>query len=62
MDKSSPLLRYSASDRTVDQLLVLHILSGDQRAFERLGMRWPSLERSKQVFTLGLWNIAPEML
>lgn len=40
MSKSSPLSRYSASDRVMDQLLVLHVLSGDQRAVDRLGVRW----------------------
>lgn len=40
MSKLSPLPRYSATDRVMDQLLVLHVLSGDQRAVDRLGMRW----------------------
>ncbi len=40
MNKSSPLSRYSAADRVMDQLLVLHVLSGDQRAVDRLGVRW----------------------
>lgn len=40
MSKSSPLPRYSAADRVMDQLLVLHVLSGDMRALDRLGARW----------------------
>jgi len=40
MSKSSSLSRYSARDRAVDQLLVLSVLSGDQRAVDRLGRRW----------------------
>ena len=40
MSKSIPLQRYSDRDRVVDQLLVLHALSGEQKAVDRLGTRW----------------------
>lgn len=31
---------YSAKDRVIDELLVVHIMRGDQRALDRLGRRW----------------------
>ncbi len=31
---------YSESDRVIDELLVVHVLSGDQKAVDRLGARW----------------------
>lgn len=33
-------MSYSSSDRVVDELLVLSILTGEQRAVDRLGARW----------------------
>jgi len=40
MRKPTPPRRYSAQDRVMDQILVLRVLSGDQRAVDRLGQRW----------------------
>lgn len=31
---------YRPEDRVIDELLVLHVLSGDQRALDRLALRW----------------------
>lgn len=40
MTHSSPSEPYSAKDRVIDELLVLHILGGEARAIDRLGARW----------------------
>ncbi len=40
MQSSKPIAPYSGTERVIDELLVLHVLSGDQRAVNRLGKRW----------------------
>lgn len=40
MTRFPPSLPYRPEDRVIDELLVLHILGGDQRALDRLGQRW----------------------
>lgn len=40
MDEKTLLARYSDRDRVVDQLLVLSVLAGEQRAVDQLGRRW----------------------
>ncbi|MEO9968623.1 MAG: sigma-70 family RNA polymerase sigma factor [Hyphomonadaceae bacterium] len=40
MSKDKALQRYSARDRVIDEMLVLGILAGEQRAVDRLGARW----------------------
>ncbi len=45
-------MNYTESDRVIDELLVLHILGGDQRAVDRLGVRWhPRLFRVARYLT-----------
>ena len=52
MTRPAPHKGYSQKDRVIDELLVLHILGGDQRAVDRLGRRWqPRLLRVAQYLT-----------
>lgn len=40
MTRFNPPGPYRPEDRVIDELLVLHVLSGDQRALDRLALRW----------------------
>ena len=48
-DKTSSLGGYSARDRVIDELLILSVFAGEQRAVDRLGQRWS--ERLMRVAT-----------
>ena len=48
-DKTPSLGRYSARDRVIDELLILSVFAGEQRAVDRLGQRWS--ERLMRVAT-----------
>lgn len=40
MTRLSPSTPYRPEDRVIDELLVLHVMSGNQRALDRLAVRW----------------------